>query len=129
MKKLLIFLLFLPIFLLAQNKRVEKLKEYKASNGIVYHKGDEFQLNTGSGNNDRFVYVRMAAIAMPAYESTNMVPGTLAGTIVKIKKIIKYNKPHYKGVWFIVGAGKTVNFNMDIENAIEFNEIKEPTKQ
>ncbi len=129
MKKFLFFLLFFPIFLIAQNKRVEKLKEYKASNGIVYKKGDEFQLNTGSGNDGRFVYVRMAAIAMPAYESVYMVTGSLAGTIVKIKKIIKYNKPHYKGVWFIVGAGKTVNFDVDIEKAIKSGEVKKPIKK
>ncbi|MGY0408335.1 MAG: hypothetical protein ACWIPJ_08290 [Polaribacter sp.] len=50
------FALIFTVIISAQ-KKVEKLKKYKASNGVVYKIGDNITLNRGSNFNGSFNYV------------------------------------------------------------------------
>ena len=55
MKKLILILLFLlPCIAFAQ-----KLKEYKASNGITYHPGDTIRVGLGSMPDGNFKYIQI----------------------------------------------------------------------
>lgn len=127
MKKLLLlsFVLFAISNLQAQ-KKIEKLDDYKASNGITYKVGDEIKLGRGSDTNGRFVYVNMGGwgAAMSGNPEQNWLGAANAGLLVTIKKIKKYNYKRYKGVYFTVGGGNITNYTIDIENAIATCEIE-----
>ncbi len=126
MKKLLLLGIFSFVFVSANAQKVEKLKKYKASNGIIYKVGDQIKLGRGSGANGAFVYVTMGGWAMIESGKITPLAPSNAGLIVKIKKIKKYNYKHYKGVYFTVGGGNITNYNIDIENAIAAGEIQSP---
>jgi len=120
---------FLIIAILTLNsiqaqKKVEKLKEFTASNGITYKVGDEFKLGQGSDTNGKFVYVNIGGWGMSTNAETNRLGAANAGLIVTVKKIKKYNYKRYKGVYFTVGGGNITNYVIDIENAIKSCEIE-----
>ncbi|AUC15453.1 hypothetical protein BTO06_10000 [Tenacibaculum sp. SZ-18] len=100
-------------------KKVEKLKEYTAPNGVNYKIGDEITLNRGSNDNGSFNYVMIGGWAA----STAKLPATNSGLVVTIKKIKKYNKKRYKGVVFTVGGGNITNYLIMIKEAIDSCEI------
>ena len=125
MKKLLLGVAFFAItFVMAQ--KVQKLQEYKASNGVVYKVGDNIKLGRGSGANGDFVYVTLGGWGMVAEGKVTPLPPSNAGLVVTIKKIKKYDYKHYKGVYFTIGGGNITNYNLDIENAIATGEIAGP---
>jgi hypothetical protein len=55
MKKLLAIILFLAPFIAS----AQKLKEYKASNGITYHPGDTIKVGLGSMPDGNFKYIQI----------------------------------------------------------------------
>nr|BFF40407.1 hypothetical protein BACY1_22120 [Tenacibaculum mesophilum] len=105
-------------------KKVEKLKEYTASNGVTYKVGDEFKLGQGSDTNGKFVYVNIGGWGMSTNAESNRLGAANSGLIVTLKKIKKYNYKRYKGVYFTVGGGNITNYTIDIENAIKSCEIE-----
>lgn len=133
MKKLFIICVALmTLTTINAQKKVEKLKEYTASNGITYKVGDEFKLGRGSDTDGRFVYVNMAGwgAALAATNDSNYnaqqnrLGAANAGLIVTIKKIKKYNQKRFKGVYFTIGGGNITNYAVDIENAIATCEVE-----
>jgi hypothetical protein len=126
MKKLLLLGIMSFVFVSVNAQKVEKLNEFKASNGVTYKVGDQIKLGRGSGANGAFVYVTIGGWGMVASGKVTPLPPSDAGLIVTIKKIRKYNYKHYKGVYFTVGGGNITNYNVDIENAIATGEIFDP---
>ena len=118
MKKITLLLLFLTAFANAQ-----RLDEYTASNGITYKEGDEIELNRGSGDNGRFVYVTIGGWAVSSNAYANQLPASNANINVVVKKIKKYDTKRLKAVIFTVGGGNITNYILDIENAIAACEI------
>ena len=133
MKKItLLIITLLALNMIEAQKKVQKLKDFTASNGITYKIGDKIKLGRGSDTNGRFVYINMggwAAIAGATnnanYNANNNRLGAVnAGLLVTIKKIKKYNYKRYKGVYFTVGGGNITNYIIDIENAIATCEVE-----
>jgi hypothetical protein len=116
MKKIL-FLLFLAI---GFSSHAQKLKEYKASNNVVYKKGDVIKMNKGSAENGDFVYLSIGGWAAGTGQK---IPATYAGVAVKIKKIKKYKKHGVEKVLFTVNGGNITNYILDIEPAISSCEV------
>ncbi len=83
MKKLILILVVVLAGLgLAQaQKKVEKLSEYTASNGVTYKVGDDIRLGRGSSYDRSFVYVRMntaflTAMGGGSYENDSRLPAS-----------------------------------------------------
>lgn len=125
MKKItFLIIVILTINSVQAQKKITKLKEYTASNGITYKVGDEFKLGQGSDTNGKFVYANIGGWAISTNAEANRLGAANAGLIVKVKKIKKYNYKRYKGVYFTVGGGNITNYIIDIENAIKSCEIE-----
>jgi hypothetical protein len=124
MKKITIVLMVLFITVNANAQRVEKLDEYKASNGETYKVGDQVKLGRGSDDNGKFVYVNIGGWAVSTNPEANRLPASNAGLLVTIKKIKKYDGKRYKNVIFTVGGGNITNYMLDIENAIATCEVE-----
>jgi hypothetical protein len=116
-----VFLLFSSV-VIAQ--KTERLEQYTASNGITYKIGDEIKLTRGSNPNGKFVYVTVGGWATSMNSEANQLGALNTGLIVHIKKIRKYNKKHFKGVYFTVGGGNITNYLLDIEGALASCEIE-----
>jgi hypothetical protein len=122
MKKIILLLLFVSCFANAQ----EKLKEYKASNGITYKEGDRLTLGRGSGGQGTFVYLKIAGWMVG---SATQIGSAYSGLNVDIKKI---KKQTYKGgekIIFTVGGGNITNYSLEIEEAIASCEVKDCQNQ
>ncbi len=118
MKKLMFVLLILCSF----NSYSQKLKEYKASNGITYHVGDSVVMGAASGDNDYYVYMWMTS----ALAKGQGIRGrAYIDTPVIIKKIKNFKVRGEEKVMFLVGGGNITNYTLDIENAISACEIKD----
>ena len=129
MKKITFLIITLLTLNLSQaQKRVEKLKEFTASNGTTYKIGDEIKLGRGSDTNGKFVYVNIGGWAISTNAEENRLGAANAGLLVTIKKIKKYNYKRYKGVYLTVGGGNITNYIINIENAIATCEIKDCKK-
>lgn len=121
----------------SNGKKMEKLDEYVASNGITYKVGDEIKLGRGSDTNGRFVYINIAGWGAMAGATNNAnynadqnrLGSANSGLIVTVKKIKKYNYKRYKGVYFTIGGGNITNYSLDIENAIKTCEVENCTKE
>ena len=101
------------------------LKEYKASNGITYKKGDKIKMARGSGINGSFVYLRIGGVMISSNIYQNQLPPSYAGLSVKLKKIKSFqHKTLGNSVVFTVGGGNITNFTLDIENAIATCEVE-----
>lgn len=123
MKKIVLLVMLIAVFSMNGQKKNQKLKEYKASNGVLYKIGDVVKLGRGSGQNHRFVYVYIGGWGMSMNPESNMLPAHFAGAEMKIKKIHRLNYRVYKGVYFTVGGGNITNYMVRIEPAIESCEI------
>ncbi|TDN80361.1 putative oligomerization/nucleic acid binding protein [Salegentibacter sp. 24] len=134
---LIVLISILSLYSIQAQKRVQKLDEYTASNGITYEVGDEIKLGRGSDTDGRFVYVNMAGwgAALTATNNAkynaeqNRLGSTNSGLIVTVKKIKEYNKKRFKGVIFTVGGGNITNYTLDIENAIATCEIDDCSEE
>jgi len=100
----------------------QKLKEYKASNGITYKAGDDIMMGSGSGNNDNYVYLWITSALAKGGEIKSRAYN---GYSVTIKKIKRFKDKRSEKVLFLVGGGNISNYTLDIENAIESCEIKD----
>lgn len=130
MKKITFLIIAILTLNLAQaQKKVEKLEEFTASNGITYKIGDEVKLGRGSDTNGKFVYVNIGGWAVSANPEENRLGAANSGLLVTIKKINKYNYKRYKGVYFTVGGGNITNYTIDIESAIKTCEVENCTKE
>lgn len=130
MKKITFLIIAILTLNLAQaQKKIEKLEEFTASNGITYKIGDEVKLGRGSDTNGKFVYVNIGGWAISTNPEENRLGAANAGLLVTIKKINKYNHKRYKGVYFTVGGGNITNYTLDIENAIKTCEVENCTKE
>ncbi|WP_281991194.1 SHOCT domain-containing protein [Aquimarina aggregata] len=107
-------------------KKVQKLTEYKASNDVIYKTGDRIKMGKGSSTNGDFVYLKIAGWMAGSPDATP-IGSAYAGMELKIKKIKRYNHKMFKGVYFTIGGGNIVNYNLDIENAISTCEIQNCT--
>lgn len=110
-------------------KKITRLTEYTASNNITYKIGDKIKLGQGSGAYNEFVYVTMSGWAVSMNAEENRLGAANSGLIVRIKKIIKANTNHQKGVYFTVDGGNISNYMIIIESAIENCEIVDCIKQ
>jgi len=99
------------------------LNEYKASNGITYQPGDTVRLGRGSAQNGSFLYVQIGGFAQSTSDDDNNIGRHYSGTNVIIKKIKAYKVRGSEKVFFTVGAGNIVNYNLYIEDAIATCEI------
>ena len=125
MKKITLLIVgILSLNLVQAQKKVEKLDEFTASNGITYKIGDEVKLGRGSDTNGKFVYANIGGWAVSTNPEENRLGAANAGLIVTIKKINKYNYKRQKGVYFTVGGGNITNYILDIENAIKTCEVE-----
>lgn len=131
MKQLLLLLSFSPLFCLSQ----KTLKEYKASNGITYHKHDTIKLGQGSMPNGDFKHLQMGGWAAIVYASPNggsnqyNIGKRYSGQNVIISAIKSYTRKGATQVWFSVKAGNISNYNLYIEDAIADCEIKNCNKE
>lgn len=102
----------------------QTLTEYKASNGITYKPGDTLKLGRGSAPNGDFRYLVMGGFAASGGDADN-IPKHYSGTNVIIKKIKVQKARGAEKVWFAVGAGNIVNYNLYIEDAIATCEVSD----
>ncbi len=123
MKKILIIVILLFSVVVVNGQFSTKLKEYKASNGVTYKKGDTIKLNRGSNYNGSFNYVTMGGWMISANPEANKLPSTNAGLLCTIKKIKKYDTKRMKKVIFVVGGGNITNYWISIEEAIASCEV------
>lgn len=113
----------------------EKIPEYKASNGIVYHVGDTIKLGRGSAPNGDFNYLQMGGMynAMVATggggQMASSVGRNYSGLNVILKKIKETKFKGGKKVIFVVGGGNITNYNLMIEDAIASGEVDCPKKE
>lgn len=91
---------------------------YTASNGITYHAGDTVKLGRGSAPNGSFIYVQMGMV------SPEGIGRNYSGVNVIIKRIKQYKFKGSDKVYFVVGGGNIVNYNLYIEDAIDTCEIE-----
>lgn len=130
MKKITFLIIaFLTLNLSQAQDKTEKLSEFTASNGIPYKIGDEVKLGQGSDTNGKFVYVNIEGWAISTNPEDNRLGAANSGLIVTIKKIIKYNRKRFKGIYSTVGGGNIANYILDIENAIKTCEVEDCTKE
>lgn len=124
-----ILLLAVPLFSFGQ-----KLKEYKASNGITYRIGDTVKLGRGSDPNGNFMYVQIGGWGKAfTYESGKGaaqydLDRNFAGTAAVIKKIRNEKAHGADRIVFTVGLGNISNYDMYIEYAIATCEIADCKK-
>lgn len=112
----------------ALSASAQTLPEYKASNGITYKPGDTVKLGRGSHPNGDFRYLVMGGLAASGGDSDN-IPKHYSGMNVIIKKIKTQKMKGAEKVWFIVGAGNIVNYNLAIEDAIATCEVSDCKNQ
>ncbi|MET3606898.1 hypothetical protein ABIC74_000740 [Mucilaginibacter rubeus] len=120
MKRLILIVLLCIISILAH---AQKLKEYKASNGIIYHPGDTVKLGLGSGTNGQFVYM-VPNMLNSSSTQLDWIKRRLSRGNVIIKKIKQEETIGMTKTLFYVGAGAAYNLHLDIEAAIESCEVK-----
>lgn len=118
--KHIVLLLFLTVAITAT---AQNLPEYKASNGITYKPGDTVKLGRGSHPNGDFRYLQMGGLAASGGDADN-IGKHYSGMNVIIKKIKTQKMKGAEKVWFIVGAGNIVNYNLAIEDAIATCEVE-----
>ncbi|WP_461303822.1 SHOCT domain-containing protein [Aureisphaera sp.] len=118
-----LFILFIILQSTAQ-KKIEKLKEYKATNGVTYKIGDTLQLGKGSGQNGIYDFIHSTGLAVATSGKAQPLDAVNTKfTFVKVKKIKEYNSKHYKGVIMTVGVKHLTNHLIYVEEAIESCEI------
>ena len=117
------------LFLVSSHSFAQKLKEYKAINGITYKIGDTVKLDSGSGVNGEFLYLQMGGWGAVALFNSNNGSDQLnigrgyAHSFVLVKKI---KKNSYKGrskVIFTVDGGNISNYSLLIDDAIDVCEV------
>ncbi|KZS41870.1 hypothetical protein AWE51_00040 [Aquimarina aggregata] len=131
MKKITFLLIIVSLFISNignAQKKVQKLTEYKASNNVTYKVGDRIKMGQGSSADGNFVYLKMAGW-MAGSPDAVPIGSAYASMELKIKKIKRYNQKMFKGVYFTIGGGNLVNYNLDIENAISTCEVENCTKK
>jgi len=108
-------------------KKMQKLSEYTASNGITYEIGDRLKMRHGAAANGDF----LSLIEGIGASSTNRLGAVHSNFIFSIKKIRSWNLSSYKGVTFVLGGGGMAKNSIDIELAIQNCEITdcEPSTQ
>ena len=115
--------------LVSLNSNAQKLNEYKAINGIIYHPGDSVKLGSGSGPNGTFVHLQLGGWGPMLTYDTNGGPDQLniergyANTSVIIKKIKRQKIKGVTMVYFVVGGGNVTNYNLTIDDAISACEV------
>jgi hypothetical protein len=116
MKKLLFFILLVPIIAMGQN-----LTEYKAINNKTYHIGDTVRLGKGSSPSGEFLYVQIGGLNGFLSRGHNQnIDKSYANTGLVIKKI-KKGRPDPRSVeklWFVVDGGTIGTYNLYIDDAI-----------
>ena len=123
MKKIIVLIFCALTMSVFSQRKVEKLKEYTASNGVTYKIGDKITLNKGSNFNGSFNYVQIGGWGMSMNAEANKLPSTNNGLIVTVKKIKKIKRNVFKGVVFTVDGGNISNYLLIIEDAIKSCEI------
>ena len=98
------------------------IDSYKASNGVTYQAGDTVKLGRGSAPNGDFLYLQMGGFAASGGDADN-IPRHYSGLNVIIKRVKMYTFKGAEKVWFVVGGGNIVNYNLYIEDAIATCEI------
>jgi hypothetical protein len=125
MKKTTLIALF-AISCVCANAQTKKLKEYKASNGVYYKLGDTIKLAKGSSENGNFEFLTISGLAA-LYANDGSAPSLnktyqYANMNVILKKIYDVKKGANEKIIFYVDLGNT--YSLDIENAIQYKEIK-----
>lgn len=115
MKQLILVMLLIPGWLVAQ--------EYAASNGKVYKIGDKIQLNQGSGMNGDYLFI---VFPVRAYANTpsNKIDRRFNGLEVIVKDIRKKKVFGQEKVIFTVSFTRArVNYILYIDDALRSCEI------
>ena len=112
MKKLLIILLFISPFI----TKAQNIKEFKASNGIIYHLNDTVRLGKGSSADGSFLYLQDRGLPSP--HGSHNLPKDFTNSGVIIKNIKKNNLNGIEKYLFVVDAGGLFKFSLYINDAI-----------
>lgn len=126
MKQVLFILLALSFSFIVN---AQTIKEYKASNGIVYHVGDTITFGRGAGTNGRFTYVQMGNAFMMGAAAEQGVGKNWSGFNAIIKKIKQITVKGATRTCFTVGTGGPARFSVMIEDALEVDEVVNPNKK
>lgn len=107
----------------------QKIKDYRAANGVTYSIGDTVRLGRGSANNGDFLYLQMGGwAALASYNSSknadqfNIGRG-YANTAVIVKKIAKTKIKGIEKAVFTVGGGNITNYLLSIDDAVQACEV------
>ena len=109
--------------------KAQKITEYKALNGIIYHIGDTVKLGRGSSPSGTFMYLQMGGWGAALSYSSNSGPNQLnigrgyANTAVIVKKIKTYKIKGIVKYYFTVGGGNITNYILTIDDAIQACEV------
>lgn len=109
----------------------QKGKEFKASNGTIYHVGDTVTLTKGSGTDGKFLSLGLTGLrAIATYNSNNPNAGDqlaanrgFNGGKGIIKKIKEMNFAGSKKPYFVLDFKSQGNYMLLIEDAISYKEI------
>jgi hypothetical protein len=141
MKCLLIILLSVPLAVQSQKiygtlkeaKEVIVGNQYKASNGWTIKRDDEIQLGKGSMPEKTFAFINEMPNLLTYNQNTNYaaikLPHTYNGRKVKVLEVT-INGGKRMGFYIVakIGIGGISRYILDIENAIEANEIVVPSE-
>lgn len=100
---------------------------YTASTGVTYKIGDEVMLVRGAGAGGKFIYFQVGGMARSTNDELNMMPASMAGIKVRIKKIKNWKIQGQDRIYFVTpGRTGAENGYLFIENAIKAGEVEEP---
>lgn len=119
MKKI-VFIIFIMIF--TTNVFGQKIKEYKASNGITYKIGDEIKLGKGLMTNGGFMSIINVRTGNILLGGNLSLSSEFENGTALLKKIIYVNNANFNGIIFKVKIGNGI-YKMYIEHAIWHCEI------
>ena len=124
MKKLVLLLLLCA----ALPALAQKSEQYKAVNKVTYKIGDTVRLGRGSAPNGSFNYMQIGGFgAFLAHKQQRgdqlSVDKEYANTAVVIKKMKAASVNGVKKMTFVVSADRPINFNLNIDDAIQTCEV------
>lgn len=122
MKRILLFVLLMPVAVYSQIPG-KKLKESSVSiNGISFQEGDILMLGTGSNDNGDFSYIYQPANYLAGVEERKL-PSMYSNTEMEVKHFKEYkHKRVSPKVYAVVNFGG-FNYAVDIKGALEYGEL------
>lgn len=116
-KLLFVLVLLVPFFSKAQ------VKEYKASNGVIYHVGDTLRLGRGTKADGSFLYLEDHGL-IPNPRAARSLPKEFANVGAVIKSMRKTTINGVDKYVFTVNPGGPMRYTVFVDDAIEACEVK-----